>query len=164
MNGKRFWNISNNTKYIQEINAGRIPQETEELEKLDMANERIMTSLRTKEGLNLLDFKKDFGIDFEKLYLKLIRKLEILGLAKKNETTLTLTLEGWYQSDEIISDFFLNHQSNKGPKMFKSYIVLARPKHWVKNLFLFIPAFFAQVLFSQETILKLGFGFLALDL
>jgi decaprenyl-phosphate phosphoribosyltransferase len=42
---------------------------------------------------------------------------------------------------------------------FLGFIKLARPHHWVKNLFIFIPAFFAQVIFEANIaeILLLGF-------
>src|SRR6187551_1728870 len=36
---------------------------------------------------------------------------------------------------------------------------LLRPKHWVKNFFVFIPAFFAGVLFNPENIKLLLLGF-----
>lgn len=42
-----------------------------------------------------------------------------------------------------------------------SHIKLLRPKHWVKNAFLFIPAFFSGDLFNQLLNLDLFLGFLA---
>ncbi|HEY3405716.1 MAG TPA: decaprenyl-phosphate phosphoribosyltransferase [Ohtaekwangia sp.] len=46
----------------------------------------------------------------------------------------------------------------------KSIIKLIRVKHWVKNLFIFIPAFFAGVLFDPENILPLFIGFFCFSL
>jgi decaprenyl-phosphate phosphoribosyltransferase len=43
----------------------------------------------------------------------------------------------------------------------KDYIQLIRPKQWIKNLFLFIPAFFAGNLFAGPAISRLLAGFLA---
>jgi 4-hydroxybenzoate polyprenyltransferase len=43
----------------------------------------------------------------------------------------------------------------------KHYILLLRPKHWAKNLFLFIPLFFAGKFFELEEIGLLFGGFLA---
>src|SRR5918993_127274 len=43
----------------------------------------------------------------------------------------------------------------------KHYIQLLRPKHWAKNLFLFIPLFFAGKFFEVHEILLVFGGFLA---
>jgi decaprenyl-phosphate phosphoribosyltransferase len=43
----------------------------------------------------------------------------------------------------------------------KHYITLLRPKHWAKNLFLFVPSFFAGKFFELDKILLLVGGFLA---
>lgn len=43
----------------------------------------------------------------------------------------------------------------------KYYIKLMRPKDWAKNLFLFIPAFFAGKFFEDQSILHVFGGFLA---
>ena len=45
-----------------------------------------------------------------------------------------------------------------------NYITLLRVKHWVKNLFLFIPLFFAGDLFDLNKILQTAFGFIAFSL
>jgi|SRR5688572_3764590 len=45
-----------------------------------------------------------------------------------------------------------------------SLIQLIRVKHWVKNLFIFIPAFFAGVLFDPENIVPLLIGFVCFSL
>jgi oxygen-independent coproporphyrinogen-3 oxidase len=49
----RQWNIANNAKYIQSLELGKIPAETEILSEQDRLNEYVMTSLRTIWGLNL---------------------------------------------------------------------------------------------------------------
>lgn len=49
----RQWNIANNALYIQSIELGEIPEETEHLTPTQQLNEYIMTSLRTIEGLSL---------------------------------------------------------------------------------------------------------------
>ena len=43
----RQWNIANNAKYIQALEKGEIPAETELLTETNRLNEYIMTSLRT---------------------------------------------------------------------------------------------------------------------
>ena len=46
----------------------------------------------------------------------------------------------------------------------KSFIQLIRPKDWAKNLFLFVPLFFAGLLFNAEIILQLLGGFICFSL
>ena len=41
----------------------------------------------------------------------------------------------------------------------KHYIILLRPKHWAKNLFLFVPLFFAGKFFELDKIVLLAGGF-----
>jgi len=45
-----------------------------------------------------------------------------------------------------------------------AYIQLIRPKDWVKNLFLFIPVFFAGQIFNMETAINLLGGFICFSL
>ena len=49
----RQWNIASNAQYMQTIETGNIPAETEILTETDRLNEYIMTSLRTIWGLDL---------------------------------------------------------------------------------------------------------------
>ena len=43
----------------------------------------------------------------------------------------------------------------------KSYVKLMRPQHWVKNILIFLPAFFNGSIFELEVIRKLILGFFA---
>jgi len=49
----RQWNVSNNNKYMDAIQSGSLPAETEILTPTQKLNEYIMVSLRTLEGLDL---------------------------------------------------------------------------------------------------------------
>jgi len=42
-----------------------------------------------------------------------------------------------------------------------AYLKLLRPKDWAKNLFLFIPLFFASQIFNLEKMLAVSYGFIA---
>ncbi|MCV6628904.1 MAG: radical SAM family heme chaperone HemW [Flavobacteriaceae bacterium] len=103
----RSWNIANNSKYchsILEIN--QMPITTELLSENDKYNEYIMTALRTKKGIGILDVTQRFGTFFEK-YLKqqaitYIKK----GWLEANDGRLYCTQEGKFFSDGIASDLF----------------------------------------------------------
>lgn len=41
------------------------------------------------------------------------------------------------------------------------YIMLMRPHHWIKNLFLFLPIFFAREIFNLPALLNTAIGFMA---
>lgn len=100
----RQWNISSLPLYLKGVTAG-IPDI--ELEKLDLNtryNDYIITGLRTMWGVRLTDIRERFGEE-KRLYLDrqatayLRRGLLIL----KNDT-LTLSEEGIFISDGIMSD------------------------------------------------------------
>jgi oxygen-independent coproporphyrinogen-3 oxidase len=59
----RSSNIRNNTKYIQIIKSGKIPETIEFLTNIQLMNEFILTHLRTAKGINLVEFKNSFGQD-----------------------------------------------------------------------------------------------------
>lgn len=67
----RFYNINDIDKYMENIektsDSSFYILEGKLTEK-DIKNERIMLSLRTKKGLDLLDFKRQFSMDFLVIY------------------------------------------------------------------------------------------------
>ena len=103
----RYWNISNNQKYINEINKKKLPQKKEKLSKNNIINEHIMTRLRTIWGLNLKEIKEKFQID-----LYNIKKNE-LNLFKKDKhidiknNTIILNKKGKIISDYITEKIML---------------------------------------------------------
>jgi oxygen-independent coproporphyrinogen-3 oxidase len=108
-NGKsRQWNISNNSKYINEIGLKKIPAETELLSTENRINEYIMTSLRTSKGMNLKSIKENFGPDYSnEIYNGLEPFLEKEWIII-NEQLVTLTREGKLFADHIASELFLS--------------------------------------------------------
>jgi 4-hydroxybenzoate polyprenyltransferase len=46
----------------------------------------------------------------------------------------------------------------------RQLVILLRPKHWVKNLFIFVPLFFAGKLFDLDNLIHLTGGFIAFSL
>mgnify|MGYP003641135707 CR=1 FL=1 len=102
----RSWNVPNNTKYIQSIEAGILPLESETLSKEDKYNEYIMTGLRTKKGVSLEKIENEFGKKFSDY---LLRQAEI-NLQKKllifENQILTISKSGKFLSDGIAADLF----------------------------------------------------------
>lgn len=104
----RKWNVSNNAKYLDAINAGRIPAEAEILRASQRLNEYIMTSLRTIDGLSL-DRVFPFLIASEKKsFSQRIEKFKENGWLYEREERLILKDAGKLFADGIAADLFVN--------------------------------------------------------
>jgi oxygen-independent coproporphyrinogen III oxidase len=104
----RQWNISNNALYIKSVKAGELSFSYEVLQNLDMLNEYIMTSLRTREGLDLQyvsdRFGKEKGTGLEKNAAKYIG----LNQMESNRRKLVLTKTGKLFADGITAALFFD--------------------------------------------------------
>ncbi len=108
----RWWNIANNAIYTEKIMAGEIAFEAEILTPIQRLNELIMTSLRTKEGLDLLLVEKQIRqlanpeILSQNFYKQLQKKVvENLLITENNHAILTK--KGKFFADGIASGLFL---------------------------------------------------------
>ncbi len=61
---QRSWNVSNNTKYIKDIQNNKLPNTVEMLSVKDQYNEYVMTGLRTIWGVSLSKIETDFGKEY----------------------------------------------------------------------------------------------------
>lgn len=114
----RQWNTSDITRYIEGIENGTPDTEHEVLDADTRYNDIVMTALRTKEGLNL-----DLLTTQQQAYCRAMAQRYIdSGLLKTEQhsadspgtlspnhqhTTLSLTREGLFVSDMIMSDLFI---------------------------------------------------------
>lgn len=101
---ERQWNISSLKEYMQSIELGVIPAEIEELDLHTRYNDFIITSLRTMWGLPLSRLKEEFG---EELYAYCLKNAQVYldcGKLIKKENTLSLSKDGIFVSDGIMSD------------------------------------------------------------
>ena len=103
----RQWNVANNAKYIDGILNGNIPAEQEVLTTTNRVNEYIMTSLRTKWGMNLNEIESRFGSDY-----KAQIEEDLQPFVEKNHIILennvaTLTSQGKLFADRISSELFV---------------------------------------------------------
>lgn len=102
----RQWNVSGITPYIQSINEGKVPFETELLSPSQRFNEYVMTSLRTVWGCDTLKIQEDFGSAWREQLMKDAKPYLDKGLLSFTEHKLQLTREGKFRADGIAADFF----------------------------------------------------------
>ena len=109
----RQWNISNNNIYTASLSKNEIPFEREMLTPVEQLNEYIMTSLRTKEGLDLArvrssefgpDSHRDQSQDLEIRSQKFINEGKMILIENK----LILTREGKLFADGIAAELFID--------------------------------------------------------
>lgn len=107
-NGKeRSWNVANNALYLKAIQEHRLPNEVEELTKIDRYNEYIMTGLRTIWGVSLKRVEVEFGERYLLYLLDQSKKFILSEHLQITEDILTTTKKGKFLSDGIASDLFL---------------------------------------------------------
>jgi oxygen-independent coproporphyrinogen III oxidase len=98
----RQWNVANNNIYITGITNGNIPCESENLSAGQRLNEYIMTSLRTREGLDLgvLDSQQEMQLR------SAAKKYIDNNLLKEIDKAFVLTREGKLMADGIAAALF----------------------------------------------------------
>ena len=107
-NGKeRRWNIANNNIYIKSVNESNVKREFETLTPGQKLNERIMISLRTKEGIDLNKIQIDWGPAERSGIEKNLRKYIQSGLIIMETDHARLTDEGMLRADGIAADLFV---------------------------------------------------------
>jgi oxygen-independent coproporphyrinogen-3 oxidase len=100
---KRRWNVSNNTKYLQQFDSNAYYEE-ELLTFKDQWNEIIMTGLRTTSGVKIEQLTALFPLD-EAFHQTLIAFKDD-GMIELSKNLLRLTDKGRLQADFIASEFF----------------------------------------------------------
>ena len=105
---KRHWNIKNNYKYIDALNNDNNYFEEEILTKKNIANEYILTNIRTNKGLarNILS-----GLTNNIEYSRLMSQLDKLindNLIINKKDRFYLTQNGMILCDKITTDLFFS--------------------------------------------------------
>jgi oxygen-independent coproporphyrinogen III oxidase len=107
----RWWNIANNTAYIQSISKGQIPYEREILTATQKLNEYVMISLRTMEGIDL----KSVQLSIERpadtknnaeILLNKAKKFSERQLVTIENNRIRLTRRGKLLADGIAAELF----------------------------------------------------------
>lgn len=103
---KRYFNPSSNIKYIKSLKQNKLCYETEHLSLENQMNEYILTKLRTKWGIDTIEFQNRFG----KLNcLQLKTKIDFwIGTKdlKSEGNTIILNAEGKLIADSICENLF----------------------------------------------------------
>ncbi len=103
---KRYWNVSNNTAYISNMQNKISVTEEELLSDVDQYNEYLLTGLRTKWGVSTVKLKQ-FGADVFKHFLQEASDYLASGRLIIQDETVTIHQDFWPISDRICSDLFL---------------------------------------------------------
>lgn len=112
----RYWNISNNARFIDSILSNNIiPFDKEDLTRIQQLNEYTMTSLRTMEGTDLAYIEEKWGTDIANQIKTASYKHASRGMLRFQEDRLILTREGKLFADGIASDLFLTDDEVKKP-------------------------------------------------
>lgn len=103
----RSWNVSNNTKYIQQIANNELPLEREILSPSDRFNEMLMIGLRTKKGVDMKQFKEaEFSDELMAHFQKEFTKLHQEGKLLIKDDRLIIPQEYWFLADGIAAELF----------------------------------------------------------
>ena len=100
----REWNVSSLTQYIEGMESGNRPFETEYRDTATRYNECVMTALRTMWGIPMKQLRQEYG---EKLYrycLDMAAPYLTDGKLELKDGFLRLTRRGIFVSDGIMSD------------------------------------------------------------
>jgi len=101
----RQWNIASNPQYIQRIETGQLPAETETLTEENRLNEYIMTSIRTMWGLSLDKLNSIAGASASQLLIAAQRYFDN-GWITQKDNILYLTPAGKLYADNIAAGLF----------------------------------------------------------
>lgn len=96
----RSWNIPDLKKYIEYIESGVLPSESEVIDADTHYNDLITTALRTREGLNLDDLPQKY----REYALVNARKSISEHLLEATDSHIRLTREGLFVSDMVMSE------------------------------------------------------------
>ena len=99
----RQWNIQNLHVYLDEILQGKLAYEVENLTETEKYNDFVITSLRTMWGLNTEKLNKEFGEKYKNHFLNKSEKMIDKNLMVKSADNFTLTENGMFISDNIIT-------------------------------------------------------------
>ena len=108
---KRRWNVANNSGYMRALEMGEVYFEEEILTKEDSFNERLLTGLRTREGVSLGELNAKFSA--RPAFKKSVRDFEDKGWICISNDHLVLSDEGKLRADFIAAELFMEREKWK---------------------------------------------------
>jgi coproporphyrinogen III oxidase-like Fe-S oxidoreductase len=103
----RQWNVRSLEKYLSSIEQGIIPSEKEELTQETRYNDFILTSLRTRWGVNHEDISRHFGEKILAFFLEESSAEELRSYLLTDGKRVWLSPEGMIMSDHVISSLLI---------------------------------------------------------
>lgn len=104
--GSRYTNIKDLDKYINSINGNKsVIIEKEDLDFLELMKEYVILRLRLNEGVNIVKFKKRFGVSIYEIFKDEIKKLLEEGLIISKNNCLLLSERGKEVANIVWEEF-----------------------------------------------------------
>jgi oxygen-independent coproporphyrinogen-3 oxidase len=100
-------NISNNARYINLMRNDTLAFELDNMTAEDLANEYILTSLRTIWGIDLNHLKHEYQDDLIHRKSNLLMQLNNEGLIEIDQSSLRLSQKGKLLADSVASALFI---------------------------------------------------------
>ena len=104
---ERKWNVSNNSIYIQKIDANILPLESETLTQNNIFNEMVMVGLRRSSGIKISEIESTLGISFSNYLNQEIKPKLDAGILDKKENRITVKKNFKFITDGIASELFI---------------------------------------------------------
>ncbi len=102
----RWSNTRNIHEYLQKIESGQSPVvETIELDDEDRQSENLFLGLRLKDGVDLGEHRRRFGVNALERYHDEIERLREAGLIECDETRLKISRAGTVLANEVFAAF-----------------------------------------------------------
>lgn len=106
LDGVRSGNKRSLMAYVKKIREKELPRDfSEKLSEKDLVFEHIFLRLRLKEGLNLAEFRSQFGEDFREVYADVLNRLRSDQLIEENDQFIRLSSRGWLLADAVAAYF-----------------------------------------------------------
>jgi oxygen-independent coproporphyrinogen III oxidase len=102
LDSERWWNMADAKTYLQDIRDGKKPTEkSEKLSLEQLALEALFLGMRTKDGINLEQYKSCFGFDLLAGKRQVIDELMKSNLVELKDGCLCPTLSGMAVADSL---------------------------------------------------------------
>ena len=106
---ERFWNASDVSTYVEDLEAGQLPRGGKEtLNRRQMMTEAVLLGLRTAGGMDIRRFDQSFDVRFRDLFAKSLAEFQERKLLELSAERCRLTREGFLLLDAIAASFAEN--------------------------------------------------------